>query len=239
MHFSKPQLSLNVIGHTIKATCIARNLQRNLLFLGSRETDAILLEISRCSMSSNSTSQLKRRKFGSNDVQADEEERELYGEPLSVSLSNLKSSIRYFSYEFRVGDIIPVFGPVLDGLFSTSDESFGVASELTRDKGPLSTAQYTLAPMAESYIASRQLKDSLYTCAGLGDHAGITNVISGLKTTKVATRDIEGATSIKSLTYGVGDQSITYVFISSDSSRILKYEMNGEKLGITEVTLLC
>jgi hypothetical protein len=239
VHFNKPQLSLNAIGHTIKATCIARSSQRNLIFLGSRETDAVLLEISHCSTSLNSTSQLKRRKLASNDADADEEERELYGELLSVSISNLKASVRFFSYEFRVVDVIPVLGPVLDGLFSTSEESFGVVHELTRDKSSISTTQYTPSPTAESYIASRELKDSFYTCAGLGDHAGLMNIISGLKTTKVATRDIEGATSIKSLTYGVGDQSITYVFISSDRSRILKYEMNDDKLGITEVILLC
>jgi hypothetical protein len=203
--------------------------------------DALLLEVSPNAYESSSTSthtltpQMKRRKSVSPaDLDVEEEEKMLYGEPVAESLSSIRSSVTHYRYDFKVTDTVSVFGPVLDSLFSSSDEGVGI-SDVLRSKSASSDVQYIPAPTASSYIISRDLKDYFYACAGVGEQSGLINVISGLKTAKVAHRDIPGATSIKSVIYSGGDQPISYVFVSLDRSRVFKYEMLADKLNITEV----
>ena len=250
----KTKFSLKVIAKSTKPSSICSNRTGSLLFIGSSESDSILLGIKDSSKLGAGVAytetellspSVKRRK-GNNSDQLESaillEEQLLYGE----KLKNTNSSDKFLEPRVEIVFLssLSSFGPVFNGMFCGSEDAIGFSSELTWEKADsngnnngLSPPLYSPAPAASAYIAAREAKDSLHVCSGVGMNSSLKRISSGLNTLKVANREFQGGVSIKSVQYPESSGKISsFIFISSEKTRALKYELfEGEKFHITEV----
>lgn len=237
------------IASSISASCLCYAADSRLLFLGSRESNAMLLSVdivpSILDMESigktvpNQTpyttpiaakkSAQKRLSIGKDDHELEglcvAEEELLYGEALPLIASAGLSTSTY-TISLTVTDTISVLGVALDGRFSHSDEWLDEVDSI--DWQGLKKTAYK-EPGTHAYIVHREARHALYVVAGLNDQASIYRVSRGLRYSKLSSRNFLGALSIC-----VYD---TYLFISfQQRTRVMKYsESPDSALAIQEV----
>jgi hypothetical protein len=149
------------------------------------------------------------------------EDLKFYGDATSSgSLVTVGSFKKHVNFVFKVEDSIPVIGSILHGMFSSGADVVGLQDELrwgrdgfnisdattasTAIDGSINAPNHKFLPLsstaAAAYIVEREAKDSLHVVTGAGQIGGaVCRVASGLRLSKIATRDFIGASTVASI----------------------------------------
>ena len=247
-NWSSAQHVVEQLGITSIASSLTYSPSSNLLFIGSRESDAVLLQLELSPMNVDTipnpktalnagglssigtpappTKKARRisNKFeDSSELMASfaNDETFLYGASLPIVPTETLSSASY-QISFQVLDTVPVLGPVLTGIFSSGDTDIvDRSSEVDWERqaaAPLNT------PSALAYIVARETKHALIVSAGMGDQASLYRVSRGLRYSKLAARNFYGCQSISALRFQDSNlHKICFLFLSfAQRTRVMR-----------------
>jgi hypothetical protein len=146
--------------------------------------------------------------------------------------------------ELTIVDSFPVLGSVLDGITTKQDALFDTADAVTWERLLEPELKVAASSTAASYIAEREARDGILLATGLDDDGAIMRVYHGLHLTKVAARNLPGATRI----FSMGDALYTVLLLVHDGkTRVLhcsqeekdRSELKFKELSSTDSGLIC
>ena len=220
-------LSVEQVAKGTVASCLCAT--SDLVFIGSRENDSLLLELvlqpiavdlepsSKSSSSTQSLSNKKQRRsgiFGKGEDDSDfvalcaHEETLIYGAPLPPPANTLP--LKSYAVSLGTLDFLTVLGPVLHGQMcavSGSDELVDHCDVLDWTGERKSFKE----PSASAYIVPREAKNALYFAAGHGRGSSLCRVSGGFRFDKLALRNFPGAIYIATLSIPQSPEAFLFV----------------------------
>ena len=219
---------------SVRASCLSVCRGRGLWFVGSRAADGLLVRVAtltqqvrrpvawasvgtRGGATSAVSPQAKKSKKSVGAADGLKEEELLYGHVISTDTCDL-CSVTTFS--LTIDDRVPVLGPVLDGIFSGSDDIYERIRSVDWSKRVVGEGKEEKSVnSASAYIVEREAKDTLQLTAGVGSDGSIARVHKGLRLAKIASRNFPGATNVHSVNCPALPQCGPLMLVSTLSNR--------------------
>jgi len=154
----------------------------------------------------NGNCEKKKRKFCSENVDFDvglTNEFLCQEEYLYNSTGDLNTVEAFWDIQLVELDKFEVLGPLLHGCFTKRDDFFSQSDEISWERISNSRNTQKSISTAASYIAERELKDSLLISAGLDKEASLHKLCGGVGLGKICARNFPGATRFHSISVGM------------------------------------
>lgn len=164
---------------------------------------------------------------------------EPYRVPLLRATSNGSVTTRSTGFcselVLTVVDSVAVLGPMLHGLHTKHDSMFETVDSISWERQGETDTKAAIQATAASYIAERETRDGFLLSSGLDEDGSILKVFHGLHMTKLATRNLPGATRVFSLSSAPDSAYGALLVVYENKTRMLHFTEQAKEIRFKEI----